>query len=55
MYIEPNTNIRILKDVPLDKTFDHTIYFGSASAQATYFMGIITRTRELSVVMQGLE
>lgn len=40
MYIEPNTNIRILKDVPLDKTFDHTIYFGSASAQATYFMGL---------------
>ena len=40
MYIEPNSNIRILKDVPLDKTFDHTIYFNSASAQATYFMGL---------------
>lgn len=40
MYIEPNSNIRILKDVPLDKTFDHTIYFRNASAQATYFMGL---------------
>ena len=40
MYIEPNTNIRVLKDVPLDKTFDHTIYFESASAQASYFMGL---------------
>ena len=40
MYIEPNTNIRILKDVPLDKTFNHTIYFENASAQASYFMGL---------------
>lgn len=40
MYIEPNTNIRILKDAPLDKTFDHTIYFENANAQATYFMGL---------------
>lgn len=40
MYIEPSTNIRILKDVPLDKTFDHTIYFETASAQASYFMGL---------------
>ena len=40
MYIEPSTNIRILKNVPLDKSFDHTIYFGSASAQSSYFMGL---------------
>lgn len=37
MYIEPNTIIRILKDCPLDTTYDHTIYFNSASAQANYF------------------
>lgn len=40
MYIEPGTNIRLLKDVPLDTTYDHTIYFSSASAQSNYFMGL---------------
>lgn len=40
MYIEPGTNIRLLKDVPLDSTYDHTIYFSNASAQSTYFMGL---------------
>lgn len=39
MYIEPNTNIRILKDVPLDNTYEHTLYFGSANSQINYFMG----------------
>ena len=38
MYIEPRTNIRILKKVPLDKTYDHTIYFNDASAQSSYFI-----------------
>lgn len=37
MYIEPNTIIRILKNVPLDNTYDHTIKFASLSAQQTYF------------------
>lgn len=37
MYIEPNTNIKILKNVPLENTYDHTLYFASASAQYTYF------------------
>ena len=40
MYIEPSTNIRILKDVPLDTTYDHTIYFSSATAQTNYFAGL---------------
>ena len=40
MYIEPNTNIRILKDFPLDTTYDHTIYFSSATAQTNYFAGL---------------
>ena len=39
MYIEPQTNIRLLKDVPLDTSYDHTIYFSSAVAQANYFIG----------------
>lgn len=39
MYIQPQTNIRILKDVPLDTTYEHTIYFSDASSQQTYFGG----------------
>lgn len=38
MYIQPNTNIRILKNVPLDTSYDHTIWFESASDQSTYFI-----------------
>lgn len=44
MYIEPNTTIRILRNCPLDTTYDHTIYFGSASAQAEYFTGLTKYT-----------
>ncbi len=40
MYIEPNTNIRLLKDTPLDNTYRNTIYFASASAQSSYFSGL---------------
>lgn len=40
MFIEPNTNIRILKNVPLDNTYKHTIYFDSATAQTNYFIGL---------------
>lgn len=38
MYIEPNTTIRILKNVPLDNTYDHTIYFSDATSQANYLL-----------------
>ncbi len=38
MYIEPRTNIRLLHNVPLDESFDHTIYFANANAQANFFM-----------------
>lgn len=40
MYIEPGTNIRLLHNVPLDKTYDHTIFFSSSSAQNSYFRGL---------------
>lgn len=40
MYIEPNTNIRILKNVPLDTTYNHTIYFSNKSKQTEYFSGL---------------
>lgn len=38
MYIQPTSNIRLLKDVPLDNTYDHTIYFSSHAEQSTYFI-----------------
>ena len=37
MYIAPNTDIVILRNVPLDTTYDHTIYFANATAQYNYF------------------
>lgn len=40
MYINPQTNIRLLKNVPLDNTYQHTIYFDNPTAQANYFMGM---------------
>lgn len=40
MFIEPNTNIRILKNVPLDNTYKHTLYFSSEAQQSTYFKGL---------------
>lgn len=39
MYIQPQTNIKLLTDVPLDTTFRHTILFSSSSAQYNYFAG----------------
>ena len=40
MYIEPNTTIRLLKNCPLDNTYDHTIWFGNKSSQTSYFRGL---------------
>lgn len=33
MYIEPKTNIKLLADVPLDSSYNHTLFFSSASEQ----------------------
>lgn len=38
-YIAPNGTIRILKNIPLTNDYVHTMLFGSASAQSTYFIG----------------
>lgn len=38
-YIAPDTTVRIMKNVPLDNTYDHTVWFTSKSAQETYFSG----------------
>lgn len=35
--IEPNTSIILLKNVPLDPTYNHTIRFADTTAQSTYF------------------
>ena len=40
MYIAPSTNVKILHNVPLDNTYDHTLYFATAAAQSTYFAGL---------------
>ena len=38
MYIQPNTNIRLLSNVPIDNTYEHTIYFETESDQRAYFL-----------------
>lgn len=40
MYIEPNTTIYIIKNCPLDPTYDHTIFWNSKQEQTNYFQGI---------------
>lgn len=39
MYVEPNTNIRLLSNIPLDTTYEHTIFFSSAGNQQAFFQG----------------
>lgn len=36
----PNTTIKFLHNVPLDRSYRHTLYFASADAQASYFMSM---------------
>lgn len=44
MYIEPNSQVRLLSGVPLDDTYDHTIYFANATAQYNYFSGKVKQS-----------
>ena len=37
MLIQPNSTINILYNVPLDNTYNHTLWFDNASNQTTYF------------------
>lgn len=37
MLIQPDTYIRLIKNCPLDKTYDHTIYFANEEKQIQYF------------------
>jgi hypothetical protein len=43
MYIEPNTNIKILHNVPLENTYDHTLYFANATDQYNYFSSMVKK------------
>lgn len=38
-YIIPNSDIRLLYDVPLDKGYRHTLWFDTPANQEAYFMG----------------
>lgn len=40
MYIEPRTNVRLLHNVPLENTYDHTLYFADAQSQYSYFANL---------------
>lgn len=40
MLIQPNTNIVILRNCPLDNTYEHTLYFEDEATQTTYFKGL---------------
>ena len=37
MLIQPNSTISILKSVPLDNTYNHTLWFDTVGAQSSYF------------------
>lgn len=39
MAITPSSNLKILQGVPIDKDYNHTLYFSSKANQQTYFSG----------------
>lgn len=43
-YVPPNSIIKLLADVPIDSSFDHTLWFESVNAQYTYFNSKAVRT-----------
>lgn len=44
--IEPNSKIFLIKNVPLNNAYKHTIYFSDKSAQAVYFKGKVFKEFE---------
>ena len=42
-YIEPNSEVRFLHDVPLDPDYENTLYFDSIEQQTSYFLGKSSR------------
>ena len=55
MYIEPNTTIKLYSGIPLDDTYEHTLYFASLSAQSSYFHGGIAKYTLASNSYQRVE
>ena len=47
-YIEPNSTIKVLHNVPLDKTYDHTLFFAlnNQASQTNYFLSMTKYTFE---------
>ena len=43
-WIEPNSTIKFLKNVPLDLTYDHTIYWNNHNDQLNYFNSKVAYT-----------
>ena len=43
MYINPNSDIKLLHNVPLDPTYDHTLWFNNKTAQTNYFSGLVKK------------
>lgn len=43
MYIEPNSNIKFYSGIPLDNTYENTLYWSSLSQQMSYFHGGIAK------------
>lgn len=53
-YVPPNSIIKLLADVPIDSSFDHTLWFESTNAQYTYFNSKAVRTfTNVSYVRKG--
>lgn len=44
MYILPNTNIKLLTGVPLDKTYRNTLWFEDKQGQTEYFISKVAKT-----------
>lgn len=44
MYIYPTSTIKLLRNVPLDPTYEHTIFFDNLSQQENYFNNYVYRT-----------
>ena len=38
MYIQPSTEIHILQNIPLNKSYEHTVFYKDAETQATEFL-----------------
>lgn len=43
MYVLPNTNIKLLKECPLDNTYTNTLWFSDKDKQANYFLGLVKK------------